>query len=160
MSISPGMTVADIGAGTGYFTEHLSAAVGPEGTVLALDIEPNLVEFIQQRAEQEGWGNVRAQVVAPDDPGLDAASVDRVLIVNTWHHIGERPAYVARLQEALRPGGAVFVVDYTRESEHGPPVQHRLLPEEVAAELEAGGLTPEILDETLPEQYVVAGRKE
>jgi uncharacterized protein (DUF952 family)/SAM-dependent methyltransferase len=157
MGISPGMTVADIGAGTGYFTEHLSEAVGPEGTAIGLDLEPSRVEFIRQRAEQEGWRNVQAHLVGPDAPTLDASSVDRVLIVNTWHHIAQRAAYAARLREALRPGGAVFVVDYTREAERGPPVDHLVLPEEVAAELEAGGLRPEIIEGTLPDQFVVAG---
>ena len=79
----------------------------------------------------EGLGPVEARVVALDDPGLPAGSIDRVLIVDTWHHIDGRAAYAAKLRGALAPGGAVFVVDFTLEAKHGPPARHRLRPEQV-----------------------------
>ncbi|MFO7181738.1 MAG: methyltransferase domain-containing protein [Pseudomonadota bacterium] len=159
LDVTPGATVADIGAGTGYFLAPLSRAVGPNGRVLALDVEPNMVEYMRRRAQREAIANVDVRTVAPDDPGLAASSVDRVLIVNTWHHIGNRPHYAAKLAQALRPGGAVYVVDFTRESDIGPPVQHRLSPEQVLRELEGGGLKAEIVKESLPKQYVVRGHR-
>jgi cyclopropane fatty-acyl-phospholipid synthase-like methyltransferase len=159
MELEPGMTVADIGAGTGYFLGHLAAAVGANGTVLGLDIEPSMVDFMRERAEREGWSTVAARLVEPDDPGLTAGSVDRILVVNTWHHIADRGDYSAKLREALAPGGAVVVVDFTLESAHGPPKTQRLEAQEVVAELESGGLTASVATETLPEQYVVVGRK-
>lgn len=158
MEIQPGMTVADLGAGTGYFLGHLSTAVGPEGRVLGLDVEPNMVDFMNERATREGWSNVTAQQCPYDAPGLAAGSTDRILIVNTWHHIQDRGAYSAKLKAALKEGGQVVVVDLTKESPHGPPPSERLLPEEVIAELEAGGLAAEAIDETLPDQYIVVGR--
>lgn len=158
LGISPGMTVADLGTGTGYFVPHLAAAVGERGHVLALDIDDELVEYVVERARTEGLVNVDARVIAPDDPRLETGTVDRVLIVNTWHHIHDREAYAARLARALTGSGAVYVVDFTVDSPHGPPRDHRLTPERVAAELSAAGLTITVLDEELPWQYVVVGR--
>lgn len=159
MRLAPGMTVADIGAGTGYFEPHLARAVGPTGKVLALDVEPDMVRYLEARASREGLANVEARQVAPDDPGLAPASVDRVLIVDTWHHIANRAAYSARLAAALEPGGQVFVVDFRRDAERGPPRQHRIPPEEVVRELSAGGLVARVTDAALPEQYVVVGTR-
>lgn len=161
MQLQAGQVVADIGAGTGYFLSHLAQAVGPKGRVIALDVEPNMVEFMRRRAQTSGWSQVSAGTVPPDDPKLQPASVDRILIVNTWHHIGQRPVYAAKLARALKRGGSVWVVDFTRESDIGPPADHRLSAEEVLAELAAGGLRAAVVtEETLPKQYVVRGSLE
>jgi SAM-dependent methyltransferase len=159
MEIAPGMTVADIGAGTGYFEPHLSRAVGPSGKVLALDVEPDMVRHLSDRAARGRLANVEARLVASDDPGLPAASVDRVLLVDTWHHIAERAAYASRLAAALKPGGKVLVVDFRRDARHGPPPEHRMAPEEVARELSAGGLAAHVTDIGLPEQFTVTGTR-
>jgi len=158
MEMAPGMTAADIGAGTGYFLPYLSKAVGPDGKVLGLDIEPNLVEHMKKRAAAEGLSNVEARVVQPDDPGLGAGSADRVLIVDTWHHLPDRVAYAKKIAAALAPGGRLYIVDFTLESERGPSPEHKLTPEAVIAELEAAGLAARALEEDLPDQYVVEGR--
>lgn len=159
MEITPGMTVADIGAGTGYFVAYLSSAVGPHGSVLGLDIEPSMVEFMTKRAKKEGLQNVEARVVDPNDPGIGTGKVDRVLIVNTWHHIAKRAAYAEILLRGLTPEGRVYIVDFTRDSPHGPPVSQRLSPERVMEELEAGGLEAKLVEETLPDQYIVVGSR-
>jgi SAM-dependent methyltransferase len=157
LAIESGATVVDLGTGTGYFLPFLSAAVGPRGRVLALDTEPAMIEHVRARAEREGLAPVEARVVQPGDPELPARSVDAILIVNTWHHLPDRAAYAARLRDALRPGGAVLVVDFTLESPHGPPAEHRIPPETVLAELRAGGLEPALVPESLPYQYAVRG---
>lgn len=159
MDLHPGHTVADVGAGTGYFLPHLSRAVGAGGNVIGIDIEPDMVRHMRERASREGLANVRARRAQPDNAGLPPASADRILIVNTWHHIPSRPSYARRLADALRNDGAVFVVDYTLESPHGPPKDHRLAPEQVVRELEQGGLRASLAQESLPRQYVVVGRK-
>jgi len=159
MAIEPGMTVADIGAGTGYFLPHLSRAVGAGGTVLGLDIEQDMVRYMTERAARENLANVQARQVPGDDPQLAAGSVDRILIVNTWHHIPDRERYAARLASALRPGGAIHVVDYTLETERGPPKKHRLAPDLVARELASAGLTTETRSDVLPEQYIIVARR-
>jgi ubiquinone/menaquinone biosynthesis C-methylase UbiE len=159
MEIDPGDTVADVGAGTGYFEPYLSRAVGPSGTVLALDIEADMVKHLTDRAASEKWGNVKPALVRTDDPLLPAAGVDRILIVDTWHHIPKRKAYAAKLAAALAPGGRVFVVDFTMDAKQGPPHEHRVPPDKVAGELVAGGLQATIVDEELPDQYVVVGKR-
>ena len=155
MGLKSGMSVADIGAGTGFFLGYLAAVVGDEGQVYALDVAESLIEHMTQRAKDAGWSQVKAVKIPYDSPGLEPASVDRILIVNTWHHIDSRSDYSAKLLRALKPGGAVFVVDYTMDSDSGPPKAHRLPPERVQAEMEAGGFVTEVMDESLPRQYVV-----
>lgn len=155
LEAKPGMTVVDLGAGTGYFMPYLAAAVGAKGHVLELDVEENMVKHLTERAKSEELGQVEARKVPYDDPQLEAGSVDRILIVDTWHHIDDRPVYSAKLKEALAPGGRIMVVDFERSSPQGPPPQHRLEASEVIQELEAGGLEAEQLEETLPYQYVV-----
>lgn len=154
MEIAAGSTVADIGAGTGYFMPHLSEAVGAEGQVLSLDIEPKLVEHMTARAAEAGFTNVEARVIQPDDPQIDAGTADRILIVNTWHHISEREAYAKKLAAGVADGGAIFIVEFTLETERGPK-HHKLSPEVVIAELETAGLKAATVEETLPDQYIV-----
>jgi predicted O-methyltransferase YrrM len=158
VNLSPGMTVADIGAGTGYFEPHLSKAVGPKGSVLAVDIEADMVRYLRERAVKEKLTNVTALQAQPGGTGLADGSVDRILIVDTWHHIPERAGYVQQLKKALKPGGMVIVVDFTLEAKKGPPPAHRLAPEEVIAELEAAGFAGKAIDESLPEQYIVVAK--
>jgi SAM-dependent methyltransferase len=159
MKLAEGMTVADLGTGTGYFVPHLSRAVGASGRVLALDIEPTMVDHVKKRAEREKLSNVEARVVAIDDPGLAEGSVDRILIVNTWHHIPEREAYGEKLRRALERGGEIWVVDFTLETERGPPREHRIAPQQTLAELRAAGLETRLDSELLPDQYIAIGRK-
>lgn len=159
MEIEPGMQVADIGAGTGYFLGYLAAAVGEEGRVLGLDPEQNLVDHMNKRAAEAGWKRVRAKTIPFDSPGLSDRSTDRILIVDTWHHIENRVEYSKKLAAALAEGGAVYVVDFTMESPVGPSPNHRLEASTVMNELKEGGLLPELLDETLPHQYIVKARK-
>lgn len=159
LALSPGMVVADIGAGTGYFEKRLSTAVGATGAVIAIDIEPDMVRYLGERAQRENTPNVEARLGAADDPKLAPASVDRILIVDTWHHIGDRVAYAKKLAAALKPGGQIVVVDFTLESEKGPPKQHRLAPQQVVEELMQAGLQASVVDAGLPDQYIVRGAR-
>ena len=156
LGLRAGMTVADVGAGTGYFTVRLARAV-PDGQVIATDIEPDMVRYLGERARREHLANVRPVLAAEGDPKLAPASVDRILVVDTWHHIADRARYTAGLAAALRPGGQLAIVDFTASSSHGPPKQHRLSPESVIAELRAAGLDAGLSPVHLPEQYIVVG---
>lgn len=159
LALAPGLTVVDLGAGTGYFLRHLAPAVQPGGRVVGLDVEPNMVAYMEKRIARERIMGAEARVVAAADPGLAASSVDRVLVVNTWHHLEGRVEYARKLHQALRPGGFVLVVDYTMETGRGPPPAARLAPDLVAGELERAGFDAEVVTESLPDQYVVRGRK-
>ena len=159
MAIAPGMTVADVGAGTGYFEPYLSRAVGPEGKVVAVDIEPDMVRWLAERAKREGLANVEVVRGAAADPNLPSGSIDRVLVVDTWHHLDDRGAYAKKLAASLRPGGVVIVVDFTKESPHGPPPKARLAAEEVTADLAQAGLATRPLAVGLPHQFVIAGER-
>jgi len=157
LSVQRGQRVADLGAGTGYFLAPLCDAVGPRGRVLALDAEPNMVQHLVQRIASEQRANAEARQVTEGDPGLPEGSVDRILVVNTWHHLEERLAYAAKLARALAPGGVLGIVDFDVESDIGPPM--RLSAAQVATELRAAGLTVDIVTCELPKQYVVLGRR-
>src|SRR2546425_10110748 len=107
LGLRSGMTVADLGAGTGYFSRHLSAAVGPEGTVLAADTEPNMVAHLRERAEAERTVNVVPILASADNPRLPAHATDLVLIVDTFPHIDDRLTHPPGLPPCPRPGGGV-----------------------------------------------------
>lgn len=160
MDIQEGMTVVDLGAGTGYFVPHLARAVGATGKVLALDVEEPMVAHLSARFEGAALTNASAKLVPYEDPQLQPGSVDRILVVNTWHHIRNRGQYAAKLAAGLKKGGAVVIVDYAKDYDGpGPPMHIRLSLEKVSEELAAGGLKAEVLTETLPKQYIIVGRK-
>ncbi len=110
LELQPGDTVADLGAGEGYFVPYLSEAVGPDGRVLAVDVEAEIVDALQERFPP-GRTNVEAVLGGFDDPALRDGSLDLVLLVNTYHHIEDRPAYFRRLKADLRPGARVAVIE-------------------------------------------------
>ncbi|MBA3499772.1 MAG: class I SAM-dependent methyltransferase, partial [Deltaproteobacteria bacterium] len=132
LELGPAMTVADIGAGTGYFAVKIAPLVKE---VIATDVEHDMVRYIEDRATREGIKNIRARHTPPDDPLI--TKVDRVLVVDVWHHLGDRRAYAKKLATALNPGGFVAVVDFKLDATMGPPKQHRLAPEEIIADLAA-----------------------
>lgn len=158
MQIAPGMVVADIGAGTGYFEAKLAGAVGTTGKVLAIDVEPDMVRYMRERFVNNP--NIEPRVGKPDDPGLGTGTVDRILIVDTWHHIGNRDDYAKKLATALRPGGFMLVVDFDLDTEKGPPKNMRLAPAAVIAELEQAGLRGRVLEDAgLPDQYIIRAER-
>ena len=120
--IRPGTTVADIGAGDGYYTIRLAARVGAEGRVLAQDIDKGALDRLGQRVQREKLDNVSIKPGAPDDPRLPANSFDRVFMVHMYHEVAEPYAFLWRLQPALRKGGRIIVVDRDRPTDqHGIP---------------------------------------
>ena len=159
LDIDPGMTVADIGAGTGYFIRYLSNAAGPEGFVFCLDVEQSMVNFMSKRIKKSKIKNAQSKLVKLEDPQLADQSIDRILIVNTWHHILNRKAYIKRLYKALKPGGSITIVDFTKESPIGPPLHHRLNSSTIRREFSDTFWTTIEIDETLPYQFIVKSEK-
>jgi cyclopropane fatty-acyl-phospholipid synthase-like methyltransferase len=153
LALAPDAKIADIGAGTGYFTVHL-AHMAAQGRVYAVDIEPDMVKYVTDRARREGLGNVRAILGTATDPRLPE-KVDRVLLVDTYHHIEEREAYFRRLRGYLRPGGEVAIVDFTKASPIGPPVGARIAQDQVRAEMARAGYRLARAPDFLPHQYLL-----
>lgn len=156
LGIRAGMSVADIGAGTGYLIRHLAAAVGDEGTVFAVDPEPNLVRHLRERAEKEGLRQVIPVLGSLDNPRLPGGALDLIVIVNTLHHIDARVEYLQRLQPTLKPGGRVAIVDFKKEPVPvGPPPEHKLAPDQVIDEFSRAGYRLVDRPTLLPYQYVL-----
>ena len=152
LRLRAGMTVADVGAGTGYFARRFAAAVGPTGKVLALDIEPEMLEELRRRAPDAT--NIETRRAEPADPGLAPASVDVVFICDTGHHLHDRVRYYGKLRRALRRGGRLVLVDfYKRPLPVGPPVQEKLSRAETQRDAEAAGFRLRASHTFLPHQY-------
>lgn len=111
MLVKPGAVVADVGAGDGYFTKRLSAAVGPEGRVLAVDIGANALRRLRQRISDEQLTNVDVIEGATDDPQLPVGGVDAILIVNAYHEMTKYPEMLAKMKAALKPSGRLVIVE-------------------------------------------------
>lgn len=159
LRIAPGTTVADLGAGTGYLSRHLSRAVGPEGAVLAVDTEPALVAHLRTRSEREATRNVTPILASPGDARLPKESVDLLLVLDTYHHIDDRIEYARGLKRALRPGGRVAIVDWEkRELPVGPDMGHKLARDSVVSEMTEAGYELTEEPEVLPYQYVLVFR--
>lgn len=132
--VRSGMTVADIGAGEGYYTVRLAKRVGPQGRVLGEDIMPEIIDALARRITRENWENVSVKLGTPDDPRLPPNSFDRIFMVHMYHEISEPYAFLWRLYPALKRGGEVIVVDADRLTQnHGTP------PAQLKCEFEAIG---------------------
>jgi SAM-dependent methyltransferase len=159
LAFRPGERVADIGAGSGYFARRVSKAVGPSGEVLAIDIAPEVLEYLEARARREGLGNIRTRRVRPDDPQLPSGGVDTILMVDTLHYVKDRAAYAKKLRTGLVPGGRVVVIDFVPKSPEerpwGPPPEQKMSREEVDAAMAEAGLVPARVHGFLTEQFFV-----
>jgi ubiquinone/menaquinone biosynthesis C-methylase UbiE len=135
--IAPGMSVADIGAGEGYYTVRLSPLVGRRGRVLAEDIVAETRDRLAQRVQREGLDNVAVKLGNPADPMLPGGSFDRILLVHMYHEVTEPYEFLWNLREGLRPDGLVILVDSDR-----PVKRHGMPPRQLLCEFGALGLTP------------------
>jgi ubiquinone/menaquinone biosynthesis C-methylase UbiE len=135
--VKPGMSVADVGAGAGYYTVRLARVVGPKGRVLAEDIVPDVRDALSDRVQRERLDNVAVKLGTADDPMLPAASFDRVFLVHMYHEVASPYAFLWHMREGVKPDGLVIVVDSDR-----PVRQHGMPPEELKCELGALGLQP------------------
>jgi SAM-dependent methyltransferase len=158
LRLKPGQILADVGAGTGYFTVRLARSpAAPK--VYAVDIEPSMVEYVKQRALREGLKNVVAVQAGLDGTNLPEP-VDLVLIVDTYHHIPNRVAYFTALKALMKPGARLAIVDFRKDAPSGPPVEFRFTSDEISAELAEAGFTLLTSHDFLPRQiFLVYGVK-
>ena len=135
--VKPGMSVADVGAGEGYYTVRLARVVGSKGRVLAEDILPDIRDRLADRVQRERLDNVAVKLGAPDNPMLPLHSFDRVFLVHMYHEVESPYAFLWHLRESVKPGGLLVVVDSNR-----PVKQHGILPAQLKCELAALALQP------------------
>jgi ubiquinone/menaquinone biosynthesis C-methylase UbiE len=156
LQLKSGDVVADIGAGTGYFTVRLArSAAAPK--VYAVDIEPSMRDYVTRRAAQEGLKNVTAVLADADRTNLPA-KVDVVLLVDTYHHIPNRVAYFTTLKADLKPGARLAIIDFRKDSPDGPPPEFRLVPDQISAELAQAGFVLQDAYDFLPRQMFLVYR--
>lgn len=156
LGIAEGSTVADIGAGGGWFTIRLARRVGANGIVYAEDIQPQMLESTMRRVAREGLGNVRRVLGTAEDPRLPARSLDAVLIVDTYHELENPGALLRNIAQSLKPQGRVGVVDFKRDGlGPGPALEDRVDPDEVVRDAEAAGLRLVRRETFLPYQFLL-----
>lgn len=173
LAFKPGERVADIGAGSGYFTFQVAEAVGPSGQVVALDAAPEMLEFLGMRIKARKAANVTLRQVGRDDPQLPPGSVDTILLIDTIHYVKDRTAYAKTLLPGLAPGGRLVIIDYIpkpmSERPWGPPPEQQFPRAQLDSEMRAAGFEAAASYDFLPEQFFVvyvpsalgnAGRRE
>jgi cyclopropane fatty-acyl-phospholipid synthase-like methyltransferase len=156
LALKPGMKVADIGAGTGYFSMRLAKV--PAGiAVFAVDVEPAMIDHLKKRAVTEKVTNVTTVLAGAASPNLPEL-VDVVLVVDTYHHLPNRPAYFRELRKSLKPGGRVAIIDFRKDAPEGPPVHFRFTPQQIEEEMSQAGYRIEASHDFLPRQHFLIFR--
>lgn len=156
LALKPGQAVADIGAGTGYFSARLARSSAAP-TVYAVDIEPSMVAHLKARAAKEGLKNLTAVQATAAGPNLPAP-VDTVLVVDTYHHIPKRVDYFRALKASIKPGGQLAIIDFRKDAPSGPPAEFRFTPEQISAELGEAGFALVGQHDFLPRQMFLVYR--
>ena len=154
LGVADGSVVADIGAGSGWFTIRLARRVGPQGLVFAEDVQKEMINAISRRVSREGLANVRPWLGQKNDPNLPAASIDAVLIVDAYHEIENRVAVLRNLARSLKPQGRIGVVDFRLDGTGpGPSIEERVSPDVVVKDATEAGLRLIRQEPFLPYQY-------
>ena len=156
MRIADGSVVADLGAGSGWFTIRLARRVGPNGKVYAEDIQREMIDAIDRRRKREGLRWVEPLLGTALDPQLPAGKVDAVLIVDSYYEMEEPVVLLRNVAKSLKPGGRIGIVNYTKAGfGPGPPMEERVDPSVVIRDAEAAGLRVVARPDFLPFQYML-----
>jgi ubiquinone/menaquinone biosynthesis C-methylase UbiE len=154
LALRPGHITADLGAGPGYFSLRLARKVGKRGRVFAVDVEPAILTVLRERMAAQKIAGLTPVLGLPADPLLPAASCDRVLSVNAYHHYPDGPAALRRMAQLLKRGGRLAVIDFhKRETPMGPPVGERVARERFLDDSKCAGLRVAEELTFLPHQY-------
>ena len=156
LDLKPGMAVADIGAGSGYYSSRMARRVGPTGRIYATDIQPGMIALLDRRIASEGLTNVTTVLGAPDDPRLPANSLDLAIMVDVYHELQDPQAFLQRLKPAFKAGGRLALLEFRKEDPKIPILEvHKMSVAEVKQEMEAEGYEIDRVIEELPWQHLI-----
>jgi len=159
LHIPRGATVADVGAGVGYFTWRLAERVGPAGKVYANDIQPAMLDRLRRNMEARHVANVETVLGAEDDPKLAAGRMDLVLLVDVYHEFSKPQQMLRKIRESLKPDGRLVLLEYRKEDPSIPiRPEHKMSVAEVRAEVQPEGFRFEANLDTLPRQHILIFR--
>jgi arsenite methyltransferase len=154
LDLKEGEVIADIGAGSGYFSLRFAHHVGERGRVYAVDINPDMIRYLNRRIRDLNLRNVVTILAEPDDPLLPDASIDLFFLCDTWHHIERQTDYLALMKRMLRQGGSVAMVDFQkRPLPIGPPIEMKIAREDLLRQMESNGFRLVREHTFLPYQY-------
>lgn len=160
LGLDRGMVVADVGAGTGYHTVLLARAVGDNGVVYAVDLQPQMLQRLERNMRRQGIDQYRAVLATPEDPRLPAGALDLILMVDVYHELEHPHEVLHQLITALKPGGRIAFVEYRAEDARVPiKALHKMSEAQIRREAEASGLRWERTFGGLPWQHLVVFRK-
>ncbi len=160
LGIKPGMTVADVGAGSGYFTVRLARRVGPSGKVYAQDIQPEMLRLLRRRLERADFTNVETVLGSEGDPKLPPRSLDIILMVDVYHEFSQPQTMLRQLREALKDDGRMILLEYRKEDPWVPiRPEHKMSVAEAKLEVEDEGFTLEKVGKQLPRQHILVFKK-
>jgi ubiquinone/menaquinone biosynthesis C-methylase UbiE len=156
LELKAGMVVADIGAGSGYYTARMSKRVGPTGRVYATDIQPGMIELLKRRITSEGLANVTTVLGGMDDPRLPPGAIDLAIMVDVYHELQEPQLFLQRLKPAFKPGGRLVLLEFRKEDPKVPILEvHKMSVAEVKQESEAECFVLDRVIEVLTWQQII-----
>ena len=159
LNLQPGSTVADIGAGVGYFTFRMAERVGPSGIVYGQDIQPEMIRLLKENMATRKVTNVRPVLGSYDDPKLPKNALDLILLVDVYHEFSEPVKMVDAMRESLKPNGRLVLLEYRGEDPRVPiRPEHKMTLKQVRAEIEPQGFRFDESIETLPWQHIIVFR--
>jgi ubiquinone/menaquinone biosynthesis C-methylase UbiE len=160
LDLRPGMTVADVGAGSGYYTVLLARAVGTGGKVYANDIQPGMLRLLERKMSDAGLANVERVLGSEADPKLPGSCCDLILLVDVYHEFSQPRAMLRKLKDALKPDGRLVLLEYRKEDPSVPiREEHKMSVAEAKAELEHEGFRLEKVLPDLPWQHMLFFRR-
>lgn len=156
LGLKPGMVVADVGAGVGYYTIRMAKKVGPEGKILAQDIQPEMLSILRKRLAAENVTNVEPLLGTESEPKLPPASCDLILMVDVYHEIAQPQRMLRKLREALKPEGRLVLLEYRKEDPYVPiRAEHKMSVSEAKLEVEDEGYLLDKVVSDLPWQHMI-----
>jgi len=159
LDIPAGAVVADVGAGSGYYTVRLAKVVGPTGRVVATDLQPGMLALIREKVAREKLSNVEIVQGRADDPVLPGAAFDLILMVDVYHELASPQVFVRKLKEALKPDGRLVLIEFRLEDPRVPiREEHKMSVSQVRQELGADGFQIERVIDVLPWQHIIVLR--